>query len=535
MQMLSTQPPYNSGMNLKYFYQPIIVLNILICTSTIASPKPIYKINGISAPIIPVNPAVKDLEQDLSQLRNKYQTRTTNLSLDKALELGLLNNPILSFQYSQIQEQEWRLVGARNSWYPTSGITNNTLQRFKEINTIRKTKPTLPDSDNKSSLLKNISEINEQRNLISLNLNWNFFDLSRAPTINADLDTLKSQQYLFNIAARNLVIEVQQIYYQLQKHKQLVKSYEKIAASLTRSVSAAESKFNSGIVPISDVLNLRTTQYLNINRLIVSYRELLNASARLSEKLALSSNIYILPSDELNTKLKWDKTLEQTIIESLSLREEIKQRLALASSSNWRAISFINSYFPKLSITANTNNDLSYTTNADTSRSSNSNQSTNSKNKGMLDINTWNQSVELNFVWNFFDGGINLSKSEVANANSRGELDRAEIEKLQVIREVTTSFNNYKTSEIQLRLSNENFRNATLASNAVTQRYEAGVTEVVSLVQAIEQEIIAATEYVNALAFYNESLAGLYRNSAVWPSGTKELLDERLDKLRGNN
>lgn len=522
-------------MNIHHVYQKLFVLNLIVFTSIYASAKPIYKIDGIPAPILLGNPAVRILEKDLSELRNKYQFDATNLSLDKALEIGLLNNPILSFQYSQIQEQEWRLVGARNSWYPTSGISNNTLQSFREINTNRKTKPRSAGSNNKDTLSKEISVINEQRNSMGLNINWNFFDLSRSPTINADLDTLKSQQFLFNIAARNLIVEVQQIYYQLQKHKQLVISYEKIGASLTRSVKAAESKFNSGIVPISDVLSLRTTQYININRLINSYRELLNASARLSDKLALDSNVYILPSDELNTNLFWDKTLEQTIIESLSLREEIKRRLALASSSNWRAISFINSYFPKISFTANTRNSLSYTTNADKSRSFNSHETTNSKLRGSIDINNWDQSVELNFVWNFFDGGINLSKSEVAYANSRGELDRAEVEKLEVIREVTISFNNYETSKLQLRLSNENLKNAVRASNAVKQRYEAGVTEVVSLVQAIEQEIVATTEYSNAFAFYNESLAGLYRNSAVWPNSTKELVDERLDILRKEN
>ena len=62
----------------------------------------------------------------------------------------------------------------------------------------------------------------------------------------------------------------------------------------------------------------------------------------------------VLPTENSDTNLmNWEKGLQETVQEGLSLREEIKQAVAEAEADRWEAIRLLNLYLPVLSLNAN--------------------------------------------------------------------------------------------------------------------------------------------------------------------------------------
>lgn len=68
------------------------------------------------------------------------------------------------------------------------------------------------------------AQLAETATKYSLNLNWTFFNPSRGPNTNAAGESLRQQQLLFDVSARNLVLQIQQAYFNLQEQQLLIQS-----------------------------------------------------------------------------------------------------------------------------------------------------------------------------------------------------------------------------------------------------------------------------------------------------------------------
>lgn len=134
------------------------------------------------------------------------------LMLDEAIEIALANNPDLAAAYSAIEGQRWSVIAARRRWYPSLEMSperDSTLQLGGA--SLQSTKSSASPPANTTTRSSDANQaINTQ-----LQLSWTFFDPSRGPAINAALDNLKAQRFLFDVAARNLVLDVQSAYYRL--------------------------------------------------------------------------------------------------------------------------------------------------------------------------------------------------------------------------------------------------------------------------------------------------------------------------------
>ena len=73
---------------------------------------------------------------------------------------------------------------------------------------------------------------------------------------------------------------------------------------------------------------------------------------------------------------------------------------------------------------------------------------------------------------------------------------------------------------------------ARAAAVAVRARFEVGVSDMSSLVVALNQAINAANNYASSVKDYNSSVAALFRSSARWPASTQPLLNQRVSSLR---
>jgi outer membrane protein TolC len=462
---------------------------------------------------------VGELEQQLKQLRNQWRERSARVSLTEAIDQSLLNNPELAQSFAQIQQSQWNLVAVRRQWYPSvtalAGAPAGGLWGYRSSSSRSSRSSTGNEPVRNSTTIEGVVPV--------LRLDWTFFDPSRGPQINAASESARSLELLFNVAARNLVLQTQLAYFNLQEQEQLISSYEEILTATTTQVGQAEALFNVGNASLADVEQIRTQQYQTLSLLIATYLGLIDASASLARSMALPSGQLALPFDQLKLYGQWELPLNATIEQAQTLREEIQASLAQSNSASWRASALLNRYWPRFSLVANG----SYAFN-DTDINNR---------QGSLSISdsvrssSWDGAVGLGFNWTLFDGGIAAAEAESTRALERQFSDQAAVQRLQISLEVEKSYATYQTSRLALLSSQAQAESARIAAISVRERFNVGYADTTSVVQTLSQAITAANAYARSQREYNSAVASLYRASAQWPDGTLTLRDKRVNQL----
>ncbi|MFM1812350.1 MAG: hypothetical protein RLZZ336_1288 [Cyanobacteriota bacterium] len=478
----------------------------------LAQTSPRYRINGQLAPQVQPNPVASQLQAQLRSLKAELDSRARTANLQQALESALLNNPDLAAAYAQIQGSQWNLIAVRRQWYPTLNASSNTLPT-QSFSTTNGSGPRTADTS---------TYTNSTATGVGVNLGWTFFNPSRGPAINAASESLRQQQLLFDVSARNLVLSVQQTYFLLQEQRQLISAYDTILANTDQQVKLSEAQFNSGLQSIAQVEQIRTQQYSILSTLISTYRQLLDTAAQLAQAMALPPGTLVLPADQLRSIGSWSEPLPATIAQALRLREEIQASLAASASASWSASSLFNSYWPKFSLGAS--GSVAY----DNGTSGYPGLTATTTNTTL----TWNGGVGLGFSWQLFDGGINAASAQSSRAQAVQLQNQAASQRLSVTREVEQAYSAYLTSQLGLQSTSAQTQAAQQALIAIQERFRVGVESMTSVVQALNEAIGAANAFASALRTYNVAVASLYRYSARWPEGTQAPLQQRTSSLK---
>ena len=468
-------------------------------------------------PLLSANPMAEQLEMRLADLRRKLDRRSRLVDLQSAIEQSLLRNPILAEEYNKIQEQEWNLIAVRRQWYPVvnGGSSGNSFLGYRGSTT--KSVNSNQEQFSPITTFSNLVETSPQ-----VQLNWTFFNPSRGASINSASEKLTADRFLFDVKARDLVLDTQLAYFALQEQKQLINDYEVILRSTSKQLTRTEAMFNAGAASISDVEQIRTQQLQNLAKLIDTYRRVVDTAARLAQAMALPIGTLAMPKDQLMILGGWDLSQSETLNQAELMREEIKASLAQASSSGWQAMSFFYNYVPRLS--ANAIGSFINTNTADGNPGS------------MITVNRqgaqWNGAVGLGFNWQIFDGGINAAQAEQSKAQARQFKNRADVIRFSIAKEVESAYGNYEASTLALQSTKLQLQSADSAAKAVRERFNIGFADMTSVVQTYIQSIEAASAYAQSIREFNSAIASLYRYSSRWPSGALPLLKTRVRKLR---
>lgn len=489
--------------------------------SAVSSARGGYRFRGVQAPQVKSSPLAGELQQQLKQLREQWRERSVRVTLTAAIDQSLLHNPELAQAYAQIQQGQWNLIAVRRQWYPSltalSGAPAGGLWAYRSTTT---------DSTraNSAGTVKRNDSTSVDGFVPVLRFDWTFFDPSRGPQINAASENLRSQELLFNVAARNLVLQTQLAYFNLQEQEQLISSYEEILAATTNQVEQAEALFNAGNASLADVEQIRTQQYQTLSLLIATYLSVIDASASLAKAMALPPGQLVLPEDQLDLYGQWDLPLNDTIQQAQTLREEIQSSLAQSSSASWRASALLNRYWPRFSLVAN--GSYAYSDTDIRNRQSGLSQSES------LRTSSWDGAVGVGFNWTLFDGGIAAAEAQANRALQRQFSDQAAVQRLQISEEVEQSYAAYQTSRLALLSSQAQAESARQAAISVRERFNVGYADTTSVVQTLNQAITAANAYARSQREYNSAVASLYRVSAQWPDNTLALRDQRVNQLK---
>lgn len=477
-----------------------LTLIVVLSTQSTAAAKPKKSSTDLPASISHIDfgppefrhsPQAKRIFADINLRELRLLEKAQWMSIEDAIHTALANNPDLAAAYTEIEGKRWSVIAARRRWYPTLSIEpsqDSTLQ-FGSQNT---------SSTNSGSIAAN------QYIYTTATLEWTFFDASRGPAINAVVSDLTAQRLLFDVAARNLVLEVQSAYYRLQEQMRLVDQYRLIALLATRLLDDAIEDQNKGTTSSNEIAQLRTTQHAQIRYLIDAYTSLYQISIELSRLLGLPGDSMVLASDSATSEASWNEDLHSTVAHAEKFREEIIAALQLSKAERWRSTQLLRSYWPKLSF-------LGVET---------------------VEAGEGSKTFGLGVKWSLYDGGINAADAVNKRIASQTYTLKAQSSRLQVSAEVRQAHNSFIGASLNVDNATAEVTDSWNAFYGAIKLFASNQVDATTLIQTQAQLVNAITDFEIAQRLRNTGLAQLYRYSARWPTNVQSLFEKRVSQLQ---
>ena len=466
-----------------------------------------------------------------------------NISLDDAVLLGIKNNPIIEASNSNTLQSSWEFSAAKNSWFPTFEFANanplfgyeydsyDTRSFTKSLKASSQSLPSAGSSNDNASFQPSSSSFNNNNSNSEefsgftsidtqsfssfstfqpgLSFSWSFFDPSRQPRINSAGKSFDQQRFLSVVAARSLVLNIQQTYYQVQSLRELIDTFTNINNINVTRLKMVRKQEAIGMLSKLDVQQAKAQLFSQLNQLINYYYLYLDRSSLLSYQIGMNNTSYALASDPIKIYSTWNDSLPDTLSHAVLYREEILASLAASESAKWSGLSIMREYLPIFKLTASSSftlqNGLFSAPVKDVSKLY-------EKNKSFS-----NSSLGVQFRWRFFDGGVKSASAKSLYASSSRYKYDAISNKNEAIAQVRSSYSKYQSSRVAIKSALESYESASLAQLVARQRFSIGVGTITSLVQTMSQVGLSAVNLFQSFADYNTSVAELHRYSATWP------------------
>ena len=449
-------------------------------------------------------------ERACSQLQDREL-----ISLDQAIRTGLLNNPILSKTFADIQASQWQAIAVRREWYPSLTANNPVTPPWSlAIGS---------SSGNQStnSSAKTYTTTDSLSTSPRIRLEWSFLDPTRTPRLKSNLALVNAQQLLFDVSARNLILDIQQAYYDLQEKRELREDYTRIYHITQDQISTAQALRRSGRGNKGDIDQLRSQLLEQLTELIQIYEQELIAANQLAYTLSLSPGKLLLPSERLEPVTGWSTPLQSTIDEALSLREEIKANLASADSFGWLSRARLSQYLPSVSVLGQSQ----LTTNSQSQVNTSSQSTWSASDSAHL-----SNSIGIGFNWLLFNGGRDTANATALSQEAQASRYQADISRLLVTLQVQNSYATFTSNQMVTDTAKEQLVTARATVDFTTRNYNGSTIAATTFIQNIQNYLSAARSYKASVRNYNIAVASLYRYSARWPSNALSDLKTRTYK-----
>ena len=507
-----------------------LYLGLLICFASLFSPVKSREyqldyqrlVDLVRSPESTVNPqdGLSDTVEVMTELMRDYENDLTavakKISLNECINLALENNPNITRQFMLYEGLTWDSISTRREWLPALNMVSPMGYRNKTIETYSFSK-------SNSSTSRRI-RLQEGSNLKpELKLNWSLLNLSRNSLLQSQQENIFSQGLRLRQDVRELVLNVQSDYYHLQRERQeedVFNGIHKLTLKLLRLRNSKNPSQQSN--DILAALEARSLQALSLR--VSSRQNVVRLSASLASRLGLPPGSFILPTEQLVRKGRWDQRLMDTISTALERREEIMISNSQSKASTGRANSLARKYIPEISaeVTGKLENDNFHL-------KTNTSDNTSTSNAYTLD-----KSVGVRIKWKIFDSGVLAAQSSSLRKKAFASQEQAALDRLAVEAQVKTAYSSYGSQIIQIPVVKREL-DQTLVSLQVRaeQANVNSASSVTNLIQALDQYQSAASRWFITLQKYNEAIAQLYRYSSRWPPGVASQISTKLDYIKG--
>ena len=465
------------------------------------------------------------------------------LTLEEAVQLAEFNSPKLKAAASQVDQAKSALRAAIASWYPTVDLSASGLPEYFKSYSYRN-----PDFVPDRVVRKPTGQINpatgeeitrpetrdgynerygrEWRANVSLQVSWDLINPARVPEIAAARDRFERAGDAYLIALRDLRLEAQQAYFDLQQADEGVRiGQASVKASLV-SYRDARARFNAGVNTKLEVLEAETQLARDRNTLTTNLGLQDLRRRNLAASLDLPQDVTPTAATPARPLGLWEPSLQESIVAAYNYREELDQLILDISINNSQANASLAAVQPVLRFVNSTT----------ASRSEGQSGQTSLSDIDMGDFTYGVQnSTSLRASWRLFDGGrarADYRRAKQAAEESRFNFartrDRIRLEVEESFFGLRSAIQSIDTTAIEVLTSRESLRLSNL-------RVQAGVgvqREVVNNQRDLTQ---AELKYARAIKDYNSSLAQLQRRTgldaliacnAVSLSGTKQEPDQ---------
>ena len=465
------------------------------------------------------------------------------LTLEEAVQLAEFNSPRLKAAASQVDQAKSALRAAIAAWYPTVDLSASGLPEYFKSYSYRN-----PDFVPDRVVQKPTGQINpatgeeitrpetrdgynerygrEWRANVSLQVSWDLINPARVPQIAAARDRFERAGDAYLIALRDLRLEAQQAYFDLQQADEGVRiGQASVKASLV-SYRDARARFNAGVNTKLEVLEAETQLARDRNTLTTNLGLQDLRRRNLAASLDLPQDVTPTAATPARPLGLWEPSLQESIVAAYNYREELDQLILDISINNSQANASLAAVQPALRFVNSTTASRSEGQSGQTSLSD-------------IDMDDFTYGVQnstaLTATWRLFDGGrarADYRRSKQAADESRFNFartrDRIRLEVEESFFGLRSAIQSIDTTAIEVLSSRESLRLSNL-------RVQAGVgvqREVVNNQRDLTQ---AELKYARAIKDYNSSLAQLQRRTgldaliacnAVSLSGTKQEPDQ---------
>ena len=454
---------------------------------------------------------IEELNQQWLELKQDLMGDTSQtITLEQAIQLGVKNNPALSNSFAQLENAKWTGAAIRREWNPSLVIDNPNPNAIGY--TIDDKQTTTSKSGKQSQTVEN----KDQYGLTPrLQVSWTFFDPTRAPRSKANESEIQFRRYIFDASARNVILEIQRAYFDLQTDIRLLQKYEDIYHNTHKTIKSAVAQLQQGSCAQKEVNQLRTQQFKQLTQIIQQNEQTSKSSYQLAFALNLEPGRLLFPSGQLESEGNWPLGLKQSISEALRSREEIQGLLASATRQKWLSRSMLNKYFPLISAIAQ-----SFYQSGNFSK-----DQTNTSPAEAGTIQDLKNQVGFNLRWRLYDGGIDMAKANASKEEEVGFQQKAQLERLSVTQQVQKSYATYRTSLLEQLTTEQAVQEATAVLQTNARSYRCKPGETTTLVQNIQSLLGSILSNYQSIKKHNIAISSLYRYTSTWPTGTESLIN----------
>lgn len=445
------------------------------------------------------------------------------LTIEEALQLAEFNSPKLKAAASQVDQAKAALRAAIAAWYPTVDLSASGLPEYFKSYSYRNpdfvpdrivqkptgqispitgeeiTRPVTRDGYNESYG-------REWRANVSLQVSWDLINPARVPQIAAARDRFERAGAAYLIALRDLRLEAQRAYFDLQRADTGVRiGQDSVKASLV-SYRDARARFNAGVNTKVDVLEAETQLARDRDTLTTNLRDQNAQRRNLARVLDLPQDVTPTAATPARPLGLWEPSLEESIVAAYNYREELDQLILDISINNSQANASLAAVQPVLRFVNSTS--------ASRTEGQGGQPSISDIDMGDFTYSVQN-STALRASWRLFDGGrarAEYRRSKLAAEQSRFDFadlrDQIRFDVEQSFFGLRAAIQSIDTTATEVLSSKESLRLSQL-------RVQAGVgvqREVVNNQRDLTQ---AELKYARAINSYNSNLALLQRRTGL--------------------
>ena len=413
------------------------------------------------------------------------------INLDQLEKILVNNNRTIKVYLEKIDQAKSLLRSSLSSWYPTLNLAANGIPQYFESNNYNNSN-TLADTSSK-----------QWSSSISAQIQWDIINPARIPEIAAARDSFEKAKHSYSIVLRDLKLEANKRYFNLQKANEEIKVAKKSIASSTIGLKDAEIRFESGIGTKLEVLEAKTQLARDQQLLNIKSGDQKIGQRSLAEILNLPEDVTPLIGSKTKVIGIWNSSLENSIIAAYDMREEFDNILLDISINNSNANAALASVQPKLSI-VNTTSSSFYK---------------GELNKISPDINnkssSFSNTIGLNASWYIFDGGkskalykYNKSKAEEAKLNFA-------VKRAQIRQEVEEVFFKLESAKLNISAAYSEVLSSRESLRLAKLRYKSGITTQREAVNNQRDLTDSEVRYIIAVTGYNTLLADISRQTGL--------------------